>query len=367
MIPALLLLMFLIVQAVNPSHVYAPLDQGLTARQHIAWLPTSADAPSTRLALAYLVSLMAIFLGVRSLQSQRGLFVLIGTIVLSAAAMACLSLLQGSGRERWELVGRFLNENSFASYTNCVLPVTLGAAQALRREAVRRHQRSNPGVLLYFLAGLMATAVLLSGSRAGALITVLILVSWLVLAARDLQRSSVRGGWLQLVLPILPITALLATLGVDILVREARLTDRLLGGQILARTLAIHGTWRMFLDAPFFGIGAGAFHAAFPYYQDQALHGFYRHAHNDVVQWVAEVGVLGAGLGAAALTGVVRMALRGERGLPPAMARGMALALMGVAVHSCIDFPFRIPAISVVAVVWLGCLSRSLSGRRERI
>ncbi len=366
-VPALVLLVLLGVQTLNPSHVYSSLDQGLTAHAHVVWLPASVDAPSTLLALAYVSSLLMIFFGVRKLRRPRGFILLITAILVSTAAIACLSLLQGSGRERWELVGRFLNENSFAAYMNCVLPVALGAAQALRRNAVREHQRSNPGVLLYFLSGLMATAVLLSGSRAGSAITLLLLACWILLGVRDMRgaRKRTHDGWLQLVLPVLFVAAFLGVLGMDILVREARLTQRLLGGQIRDRLLAAMGAGHMFLDAPVFGIGAGTFHAAFPYYRDAALRGFYRHAHNDIVQWLAEVGLVGVGLGAAALAGLIRIAVRQDGILPSSMVRGMVLALVGVALHSCIDFPFRIPAVSVVSVVWLGCLTGSLHGARD--
>jgi len=361
-VPLLGVVAFIAVQVLNPSHSYSPFDQGLTALPHIAWLPSTVSSPSTINALLLLLSYSVIYWITSRVIDGRGLYRLIGVVIAGAVGMALLALLQGSEHERWELVGRFLNENSFSSYINLVFPVALGSARVLQQRAKRQKRRSNPGILLYFCAGILAASVLLSGSRAGAIVTILILLIWMLLEWRDVRRTRRRrhSDWFHIVLPVLPVAGLLVLFGVEIISSEVAGLKGRIGLHIAARISAACGALRMFMDNPVFGTGAGTFHAAFPYYQDASLGGFYRHAHNDWAQWLAELGVVGCGFGLfAVVTAFRRRPVRHKSAqLSPFIVRGMWLGLAGVALHAVIDLPFRIPAIAVSAAVWAGALAR---------
>jgi len=198
---------------------------------------------------------------------------------------------------------------------------------------------------------------------------VLILLAWMLLEWQEARRTTRHRSrlWLRLVLPVLPVAGLLALLGVEILSQEFAGLEGRIGGHVAARFSAALGAWRMFLDRPLFGMGAGTFQAAFPYYQDVSLRGFYRHAHNDWIQWLSELGIVGCGLALATALAMWPHARRPLRtgAVDPSLVRGMGLALAGVALHACIDFPFRIPGVAVVAAAWLGVVTRHDVGRRS--
>jgi O-antigen ligase len=112
-------------------------------------------------------------------------------------------------------------------------------------------------------------------------------------------------------------------------------------------------------------VGAGAFHASFPYYQDAGVLGFYRNAHNDWMQWLAELGIVGFVLGAVAVATAFKKDSGKHIYLPRHIRRGIMLGLAGVCLHAILDFPFRIPAISVIIAVWIGMLSKRSSHQEK--
>lgn len=356
------LLVVMAVQSLNASHIYSGIDQGLTAQEYMRLLPATVSRLATLNSLLLLFSYSVLYWTTSRMTKVAGLNLVVGVVVGGSVCMAVLALLQGADRNPYELVGMFLNENSFSAYTNLAFPVALGSARALQQRAKRRGNRSNPGTLLYFCAGILATSVLLSGSRAGAVVTVMILAVWIFLELLDIFGAKRRGkyDWMYIVLPVLPVVGLLFLFGLDIWQTELTKPGSALGPHIATRLSVVQGTWRMFLERPVFGIGAGAFNAAFPYYQDAGVLGFYRHAHNDWVQWLAELGVVGGGLGlVAVIASFFRRAAIGNRRehLSPFIVRGMWLGLAGVGIHAMIDFPFRIPAIAVIVAVWIGVLT----------
>jgi len=103
---------------------------------------------------------------------------------------------------------------------------------------------------------------------------------------------------------------------------------------------------------PITGVGVGAFQQAYPAYS--TLVGLSAaHAHSEPLQWLAEAGMLGviAGVSAGALLfGAIRDA-RGRLG------RRLSLGLLGLALHSLVEFPFRMAAISLIVAGMLGMLS----------
>jgi len=110
----------------------------------------------------------------------------------------------------------------------------------------------------------------------------------------------------------------------------------------------------MFADFPLgwwlSGVGLGAFEAVFKQIQPGDLGGWWDYAHNDLLQWVLETGLVGIAVLGLVLAGIVRnAAIRLER--IPLYAGLSALVVVGLG-----DFSWHIPATQVVLAIFLGVI-----------
>jgi uncharacterized membrane protein len=360
-------LIFVCIQTLNPSHTYSELFHSLEPRQYIVWLPATVSRQASVRALLLLLSYFAVYTSVRSLSKDKMLYTILAAIIVSSVCMSVLALLQGGSNEQGDLVGMFLNDNNFAVYINLVLPVVLGSAKTIHRRSKHNHSRSNPAVLIYFCAGILAAAVLYTGSRAGAVITILILAAWVSFELYDSRQAGIKTKqiFLYVVLAMIPTAVMLYLSGIGGWYHQLADPVTRLSDVVSTRFVVITDTWNMFLDRIACGVGAGAFHAAFPYYQNPDVIGFYRNAHNDWIQWLAELGVVGYGLGIVAVVTTFKKSPQKKIHLPRHIARGITIGLAGVCLHALLDFPFRIPAITVIVAAWIGILTKR-SFRHEK-
>jgi O-antigen ligase len=120
--------------------------------------------------------------------------------------------------------------------------------------------------------------------------------------------------------------------------------------------------FRMWTDFPVFGSGLGSFPVVFPRYSAEATVGTYTHAHNDYLEFAAEVGLVGLSLLALMVLMSFAVALRAhyQRGDP--LTRGISFAaimsIIALMIHSAVDFSLQIPAnaltfMFILALAWL--------------
>lgn len=120
--------------------------------------------------------------------------------------------------------------------------------------------------------------------------------------------------------------------------------------------------FRMWTDFPVFGSGLGSFPVVFPRYSAEATVGTYTHAHNDYLEFAAEVGLAGLSLLALMVLMSFAVALRAhyQRGDP--LMRGISFAaimsIIALMIHSAVDFSLQIPAnaltfMFILALAWL--------------
>jgi hypothetical protein len=122
-----------------------------------------------------------------------------------------------------------------------------------------------------------------------------------------------------------------------------------------------------FRASPAVGQGLGAFADALPPGKTVAGELRVEHAENDYLEMLVEGGVASAALLVAGLVLIFRwcFAARDRRGLGRGLALGGAAALVGVAVHSLVDFPLRLPAVAAAATMALALLAALGPGRPE--
>jgi O-antigen ligase len=231
---------------------------------------------------------------------------------------------------------------------------------ATRRERLRRWLRYllGPRMRLRFLLALMVVALIMTRSRAGNLA----FLGSLALAGGCLLATGRR--------PSGPVAAFLASLVlVDVLVLGrwfgldrvlARVTEIAAGP--VDRLAYFPAVLDYVASFPLTGSGGGSFYAVMPNFEPPGLGGVLEHAHNDYLEFAAELGLpalalLAAVVGASAWQGwrVLRERRRG-------VLRGAGFCCLMVIcwslLHSAVDFNLQIPAnaltyCTVLALPWI--------------
>jgi putative inorganic carbon (HCO3(-)) transporter len=108
------------------------------------------------------------------------------------------------------------------------------------------------------------------------------------------------------------------------------------------------------------GAGFGGYWAEVPMFHQASGRLTPQQAHNDYLEVLASGGIVGVGLFtwfAIVLLNQARKALNATDGFQRAVASGAIIALVGVAVHSIVDFGLHITANALVFVALLAILS----------
>ena len=310
------------------------------------------------------------------------------------ALLAILQVLTGADGIYWRFTylyaspaGSFVNRNHFAGCMELLLPVSCVAAFQHRHRPLSR-----------FLAWATApalgiAAVLLSASRGGmaalAVEAVSGLIIWLFLerlrrriaveqtgdpeappSTRPVDMAAVASASPRYLSAPSPQrrAALLAAIGLAAamvwIVGTSRLQARLHRGSGLTvepslaqRAFLNQSTWDMFIQRPWSGWGLGTWANLYPEFARFDDNAVYTFAHNDILQGLAETGLIGVLCALAFWTFWLRGFYQTLRRWPPAhihlgggappafsLAVGSAIACAGLIVHSWVDFNLHIPA-----------------------
>ena len=378
-------LAYITIGALNPAweRVSTNLVWFIRSKEHIDWLPTSIEAPFARMnAWRMLVIYGACWLVVCALWTaltRRAAVQTILTVVVSnGLVLALVGIIQkmaGAKKILWFIASpadyfhaTFVYKNHAGAYFNLLLVVTLGLAVWHHVRSLRRLERSSPAPVFAFGVVVIGACVFMSGSRTAMMLVagylVVALVVYLIWRGRD--RSAVTNPAVSGLLACgtaLFIAAAAYFLNLDHSIdqiqnvfgagRKAAIDSR-----VTART----ATFELFKDQPVTGWGAGSFRHAFPLHQqnypeifrgpDRLVY-FWDHAHNDYVQVLAELGIMGALFPLLALLWLVTKLCRLGALAQPAfllMLLGFGLTLA----HAWVDFPLYNPAIlTTFCAVWI--------------
>ena len=307
------------------------------------------------------------------------LFVGIGIVGTLQAAIGLLGLNMELGRysvfvSGGRAAGTFSSGNSFGGFIVLAFVATLGLAAAVLPR-IFKHVKERGGRLLHSSSRgdyqvffglailtalvLMMLALILSGSRgagvAGA-IALLATFIWLYAAresASSLRRMSLLFLCLLLAVAALGIGGAYAVAGR----RYSKLSDA--ADASLPRTEIWQGTVRMIANTPL-GIGLGSFAARYPEYQPQGFNlSRVRHAHNDYLELLAELGVPGACILfliiVLLLTKAGKHLLKEPHGRSIWLQRCAFLAVIAGLIHAAVDFNISSrPAITILFAALLG-------------
>lgn len=328
---SLLLISYIVLQAFNPSWELMRNEKGWWVEEidAIDWLPTSVkgeyEQRSAFRALATFLSAIFLVWGLWvGIRRRRSALALLWVLVLSGTAMAIVAMIQqfteadavlwsikSANKHFW---GSFFYRNQAVAYLTLILVAAAALFFYHYNRSEKTGQSGGPHLLLFVMMALVFASIGLALSRGGILFSGVFMFCFLLLAFfRWLMALSVRGSVLISLIAalLLGIAALGAGRLVDYKAIEARFGD--IGATIEnvdedARMVCTKITWMMAKEEWVFGWGAGSWHYIFPMYQKSYPEVFYvryhprkgwmgrrffKQAHNDVVQFFCELGIVG--------------------------------------------------------------------------
>jgi O-antigen ligase len=245
------------------------------------------------------------------------------------------------------IYGPYVNHNHYAGLMEMLVPIPLVLA-------LTRFARGPRRILVAVAAAVMAGTIFLSGSRGGmAALTVQIAALGFLLNAKGRNRRAGVALGIFLVITV----GLLAWLG---------------GGELTKRLASIHSETRtelsggirmainrdglrMFARKPVLGWGLGTFPDVYPQFRSFYTNFFVNQAHDDYLQLLVEMGALGFATMlwflAAVFRGAARKLGRWIDEVNGAVTLAALLGVLGILVHSFVDFNLQIPANAAVFYV----------------
>ncbi|HXQ26881.1 MAG TPA: O-antigen ligase family protein [Candidatus Acidoferrales bacterium] len=261
--------------------------------------------------------------------------------------------------------------NHFAGLLEMILPLAVGLAFYHSQSARRRSRGSavraalenlnEPAILksllLLFAATILLVAIVFSFSRMGMISAFVSLVVMGAVVWAGGRRSLLPSA---LILVLLAGgVAAVAWVGVAPVVErfEQLPQNEPLAAAGVGRVAAWRDTLQLVRAHPLAGAGLGCFRYAFTAVQSTQLTYLVDHAHNDYLEFAAELGIPGAALFFAPLFWIafrtLRAALRARSRLARSLALGSLGASVALLVHSAADFNLYIPANALVFAVIL--------------
>jgi O-antigen ligase len=309
-------------------------------------------------ALLYCAYAMLCFLAGQTLLRSSQARKIAVILALYGFAVATFALLQGiapNGKLYWirhlsmggAIYGPYVNHNHYAGLMELLVPIPL--VLSLTRLASEK-ERLAAGIA----AAIMVATVFLSGSRGGmiAIFVELVIAAVLLLRQRvALLREKKR---MRMVVNMAAFAVVLVSLltwlgGNDLVSRVSSISTEthteLSGGM---RSSIDRDAFRMFRSKPVLGWGLRSFPVVYPQFRSFYTNFFVNETHNDYLQLLCEMGLLGFGIMVWFLIALYRAALRKignwSSDVSGAVTLACTLGITGILVHSLLDFNLQIPA-----------------------
>lgn len=266
--------------------------------------------------------------------------------------------------------GTYINRNHFAGYLAMVICLTFGYVTYL----FSTHSKSNPItwrqrlsritdlinkkiVIFIFLVLIMATALILSGSRMGifSFSTSMILMSILLYKKKHIKI---------ILFCLLAIYFIVVWLGINPVLKRFSLIQSHLTSET-GRPKIWADTYNLMKDFPALGTGLGAYQYIYPKYKTIPSRYFYDHAHNDYLELLADTGFIGFII---VITGYLIYLFKvikiwSMRRNP--FVKGITIGCLGgityIVFHSLTDFNLHIPANALHLSIITGIMHKTIT------
>ncbi len=269
-------------------------------------------------------------------------------------------------------LGSYLNRNHFAGLLEIALPFAPALSLAVFRESFRDDSLDLRPALMasagLIVAVVLLGAVLLSLSRSGFVIALLGILQVALLYFVPAWPPRALGVRSALIAGALAAVFLVGVLFLPSDALVGRFADLASTEEISAdgRVAMWRETQSLIGDYWFAGCGLGGYRSAFVTYRISTPMRQISYAHNDFLQYFAELGVLGFALGFIPVVIIWWRLLRRFR-LDPRpdrrfLALGCLVSIQSLALHSLVDFNLYIPA-NALAFAWVLGLGAALAQR----
>jgi len=366
----------------SPVHAGALFFFALASYQLTGLPGSSIYRYATRIDLLRSLALYLFFFTVlNTVKSRKSIYQIAFSVLVFAVGLSFWGFAQKmagiTGR-----TGPFVNSNHYANWmlmaTIFILGFFLaagrGAGRSIRREGERKRIKQiavsfldTPQLFYLVLAVFSSVGFFFALSRGGIIsfVSGLFFLAFLLALNRGLRNRAF------IVLPFsLSVFLLILWLGANRIFGEfARMRPGELASD--ARKIVWLSTLDIFRDFPWTGTGLGTFAGIFPAYRCKDLvPRFFSHAHNEYLQLLAETGSLGFAIvflcfAAFFVTAIRQLPGQHSRTGSAFAAASIAAALAGVA-HAFSDFPFRIPANSLLFALIMAVATVTAQGRFSR-
>jgi O-antigen ligase len=287
-------------------------------------------------------------------------------------AVATFALLQGlssNGKLYWLrtpngggwIYGPYVNHNHYAGLMEMLFPIPLIFS-------LTSYARGGMRTSAVLASAVMAATIFLSGSRGGMAAFFCEIIVLLVMLLKQQSGIPFRGRIAFAFFSVLVISLL-------IWIGGHRLTERLIGDNSARRELTQgirlpidRDLIKMFPHRPLLGWGLGTFADVYPQYKSFDTNFYLDEAHNDYLQLLIEVGAVGFIAMIWFLWLVFRSAAKKVRNWPTdidgAVAMAAILGIVGILVHSLVDFNLQVPANA--ALFYVLCTIATMEPRFAR-
>jgi O-antigen ligase len=331
------------------------------------WAPITVNPGDTVRGFCFLAGLSLLYTAVyREFRDGRWRRRLAGAVVGTGLVMTFVALVQAASGttqpyglwhiyEDWAVFGPYLNRNHFAGYLVMALPLALAFTQEALGELRRSWRRRRVGWLALgeragnaFIrraaeAMVLVVGLLASGSRGGMMACVVSLaVVPLALGRRRRQAALV-------IAVIVLLGASWVGIGRQLQGFESR-------GIRASRLELWEDAAQLVPRFPVFGVGLNGFTTAYPQYQTFWKSYWIGEAHNEYLQVLLDLGVVGAALAIALLATLFRAAIRTAGRTP--LDAGVFGCLLALCAHNLVDFNWQIPANAATWVAVAGLAMR---------
>jgi O-antigen ligase len=315
---------------------------GTTAYRHVTY---------THL-LLYAAYGMLAFVTTQTLRRSSQFELLAKLITGYGGLLAAFSVLQGmapNGKLYWiyaleqggSIYGPYVNRNHYAGLMEMLTPFPLVLAASTFTDGNRK-------TVVAGVAAVMAASIFLSGSRGGmaAFVAQMVVLSVLLVRKREgsWKQPLMLAGFLAVVILFLlwiggnEVTRRLMTIH-----SEAR--EELSGG---VRMTIDRDSLRMLIRKPILGWGLGTFPIVYPEFRSFYTTFFVNQAHNDYLQLLVETGLAGFAIAVWFMVLLFRQAASKLKNWTDTATGSLTVAallgIVGILVHSFLDFNLQIPA-----------------------
>ena len=281
--------------------------------------------------------------------------------------------------------GPYVNRNHFAGYLEMAMPLGIGLLGWLLtpgsfdygdRSISSSIMKAELPISVSLCLVLMLTSLLLSLSRAGVVIGLVLIAGQIVLTVFLVSKRIFREK-----LFIAGFLFMAAIMSVGIFSDWHKLEQRFSSFPMDSlntdiRFIVYKDTLRMSHDHLLFGVGLGGYQYSFPQYNTVELQGVFKHAHNDYLEILSELGWAGLIIFFLFMGFIINIIytifppnkrfLKNNRQLSNRcrlLPIGLAFSMVAILLHSFFDFNIQIPANALLLFVIIGLILPTNSGK----